>query len=395
MAQPRPLQVLRAHPYVADGLLATFMAAVQVAIHLSNDQHTYPRSQPSFVGAVVAGLIALTLVWRRRFPLGVLLTVCGALAIVETSLTNTGGWLTAIIAVYSVGAHTRGSRRTLTIVGTAAVIIVLFFVGWGRDTVGYSDLVSTVILFTVAFVIGDNLQRRRQAVADLAERAERAERERDLLARERVQAERTRIARELHDVVAHSLSVMVIQAGAARRQLDRREHPQQAMRALTNIEATGREAMNEMRRVLGVLRSDAPDEGDDAELEPQPSLDDIGALIAASPDVPVLLRTEGPLDHLPAGIEVSVYRVVQEALTNVRRHAGGVSRVEVLLRRDASDLTVEVNDDGYGAPLGPHESGYGLVGMRERVAAFGGDLLVGPRPGGGWRVRARFPAVAP
>lgn len=391
MARPRPLQVLRAHPYVADGLLALALAGVQVAVHLSDKQDAYPRSHPSTVGAILSVLVALPLLWRRRFPLGVLVTVDLTLFLVELSLTNTGGWLTAIAAVYGVGAHARGPRRTRTLVATATITLLMFLVGWRQDTVRFSDLISSIVLFTIAFVIGDNLQRRREAVAVLAERAERAERERDLLARERVQAERTRIARELHDVVAHSLSVMIIQAGAARRQLDRRHDPRQTALALTEIESTGREAMNEMRRVLGVLRSDATD--GDGDLEPQPSLGDIGALIAASPGVPVQLRTEGTLEHLPAGVELSAYRVVQEALTNVRRHAGSVNRVEVLLQRDADDLMVEVSDDGRGAASGPHEPGYGLVGMRERVTAFGGELLAGPRPGGGWRVRARFPAV--
>lgn len=392
MTRPRPIQYLRERPYLADGLLVVVLAGLQVLIHLTENQQAYPHSHPSLLGGIVSALVALPLLWRRRFPLTVMLTLAAAIGIVEFSSTNSGGWVSAIIAVYSVGANSRGIRRTWATVIAGVAVAVMMVIGWRDGTVRPPDLLSSAIVFTVAFVIGDNLQRRRQAVADLAERADRAERERDLLARERVQAERTRIARELHDVVAHSVSVMVIQAGAARRQLP--TDPQRATDALSNIEATGREAMIEMRRILGVLRSDAA--ADDPTLEPQPSLHDLDALIAATPEVPVNLRREGELDHLPAGVELSVYRVVQEALTNVRRHAGAVSRVDVLLHRDATDLTVEVNDDGRGA-AGANgtdgESGYGLVGMRERVATFGGDLLAGPQPGGGWRVRARFPAT--
>ncbi len=270
-------------------------------------------------------------------------------------------------------------------------------------------------MFVIAYVIGDNLQRRRHAVANLGERADRAERERELLARERVRDERTRIARELHDVIAHSLSVMVIQAGAARRQLP--HDPQRAAEVLAAVESTGREAMDEMRRVLGVLRSDRePDVG----LSPQPSLADLPDLIAASPDVPVHLHTEGSFAGLTPGVELSAYRVVQEAITNIRRHAGTVSSVDVWLRCEDGDLTVEVSDDG--RRVWPDVSpelrasglvtvevreqaartwtdrlrlpGFGLIGMRERVSAFGGELTAGPRPEGGWSVRARFPAAA-
>jgi signal transduction histidine kinase len=161
---------------------------------------------------------------------------------------------------------------------------------------------------------------------------------------------------------------------------------------MATVESTGREAMDEMRRILGVLR------GDDGEppLQPQPSLRALDDLLDAAPDLPVTVHADGDLAHLPPGMELSAYRVVQEALTNVRRHAGDVHRVEVSVCRNEGSLVVEVDDDGRGASAlaAPGSGGYGLLGMRERVAAYDGDLQVGPRAGGGWRVRAVFPVGA-
>ena len=244
------------------------------------------------------------------------------------------------------------------------------------------------------------MRRRRERADELVERAERAERERELLATQQVQLERTRIAREMHDVVAHSLSVMIIQAGAARRQL--RANPDRATESLEAIEATGREAMTEMRRILGVLRDVDPggtiagiSSTDEATRSPQPSLAALDDLVAASADLPIGLHVSGDLAALPAAIELSAFRVVQEALTNIRRHAGPVRRVEVRLEHVDGALTVLIDDDGRGASAASGEGqGYGLLGMRERVGVFGGHLDAGPRAGGGWRVRAVFPVQA-
>jgi signal transduction histidine kinase len=181
---------------------------------------------------------------------------------------------------------------------------------------------------------------------------------------------------------------MVIQTAAARRQLS--VDPQKADAAMATVEDTGRTAMHEMRRILGVLR----DEDGNQLLTPQPSLGDLDGLVATAADLPVVVSADGALDDLPAGVEVSAYRIVQEALTNVRRHAGPVRQVEVSVARTCSQLVVEVNDDGRGASTTPSPNGFGLVGMRERVAAYDGELVAGPRTGGGWRVRATFPLRA-
>lgn len=182
---------------------------------------------------------------------------------------------------------------------------------------------------------------------------------------------------------------MVIQTAAARRQIA--SDPAKAEAALALVEDTGRAAMHEMRRMLGLLRAGA----EEGELAPQPGLTAIEALAAASADLPVSVRFTGAIDDVPAGVEVSTYRIVQEALTNVRRHAGMVRKVEVSVVRENGSLTVEVDDDGRGAAAEhPTSEGFGIVGMRERVSAFGGRLHTGPRVGGGWRVRAVFPVPA-
>lgn len=414
MTRVRPIQWLKDHPYVADTLLTLIVATIQVCNHIWSTDDAYPRSHPSVAGAIASAVLALPLIWRRRWPIHSLVALTVVLMATELSLTNTGGGIGALVLVYSLGAHSSGRQRNWTVVYAASMLVANWVVTWWLQNLDVADVVWSVIIFVIAYVIGDNLQRRRQAVADLAERADRAERERELLAREQVRDERTRIARELHDVIAHSLSVMVIQAGAARRQLP--NDPSKAAGALAAVESTGREAMDEMRRVLGVLRSDREP---DATLAPQPSLGDLPDLIASSSDMPVHLRTEGAFDGLTPGVELSAYRVVQEAITNVRRHAGTVTSVDVMLRCDGGDLTVEVSDDGHRVwpEVGPelrsrgfvtvevHDAarqtaaagrttGFGLIGMRERVTAFGGELAAGPRPGGGWSVRARFPAAA-
>jgi signal transduction histidine kinase len=249
--------------------------------------------------------------------------------------------------------------------------------------------VSTPIVFVSAIVFGDGVRRRRERAAELAERIERAERERELLTHQRVQDERTRIARELHDVVAHNVSLMVIQAAGARRQLA--SDAARADAALATVEDTGRLAMQEMRRILGVLRDD---QGLIA-VAPQPSLANIDELIGHAPDLPVSLHAATDLGVVPAGIELSAYRIIQESLTNVRRHAGKVDRVDVSVSRHNGSLVVEVTDNGRGASADScREPGLGLVGMRERVAAFDGELSAGPRAGGGWRVRASIPLGA-
>jgi signal transduction histidine kinase len=300
------------------------------------------------------------------------------------------GWIGIMIALYTVAAHTNGFRRTLTARVFAVATAALLTAGFIRDRLHIGELISSVVFLTGAFILGDNLQRRRRAVADMVERRQRADRERELIGRQRLHDERSRIARELHDVVAHSVSLMIIQAGAARRSIS--SSPLQAEAALRDLESTGRNAMDELRRVLGVLR--AGDGGDGLELTPQPSLEAVRDLIASDPTLPVQLTELGsPPADVPSSIGLSLYRVVQEALTNVRKHAGQVKHVVVQVSYEPQQVVVQITDDGRGASVATNVDGHGLVGMRERMALCGGSVTAGPRPGGGWHVRASAPLV--
>ncbi len=387
--RPRPVLWLRAHPRSADAILAGFLATLALGAHiLIRDTGDSTTTPPTWWSPMLVLASTLPLAWRRRWPVGVLVAVSVCECILQANEMVGAGFLNVLMAAYSLGAYVAGRRLVVTGVVTAACLVSFVGVGVAVDGVVVEALISTSVLYVGSILLGDNMRRRRERADELVQRAERAERERELLAVQQVQQERTRIAREMHDVVAHSVSVMIIQAGAARRQV--RAQPDQAIGALENIESTGREAMSEMRRILGVLRN-AGDGAVDAELAPQPSLATLEELVTASTDLPIALRTAGDLATVPAAIELSAYRVVQEALTNVRRHAGRVDRVNVAVNRGDGQVTVTVDDDGRGAGAPMHDPGYGIIGMRERVGMFGGTLDVGPRPGGGWRVHATFP----
>ena len=391
MARPNPAAWLRARPRTADWILAVVVTVMSVIFHLTLRDSSY--SAPSVGGALLAIGATLPIGWRRQAPAVVLFAVSIAQAGMEAMNAGGPGWIGVLIAEYSLGAYRSG--KLLLRVGAGLLVAVFIFVviGVHRGDAPWQAALSVPITFTAAIVLGDNMRRRRERAAELVERAERAERERMLLAHQHVQAERTRIARELHDVVAHSVSLMVIQTAAARRQLV--VDPAGVDAALASVEDTGRTAMHEMRRILGVLRDTGGTVAGTVQLAPQPGLAALAGLPDTAPDLPVSVRSEGDLTHLPAGVELSAFRIVQEALTNVRRHAGSVQHVDVSVVRNDGELTVEVSDDGRdAAATDATEPGFGLIGMRERVAAYDGHLAAGPRPGGGWRVRATFPVGA-
>jgi signal transduction histidine kinase len=389
MARPHPIVWLRERPLVYDALVAGVLAVIAV-LTLAGD-YISPDPPSRWLGLPLALLSTLPLFWRRRWPAAVLAVVLVAQNALDVANWGSAGWLGVYIASYSVGAYLAGPALWGTAIAATLAVTGFNVAGlFVDDELIWQQALAIVVAFTATIVFGDNMRRRRERAAELVERAERAEREKELLAQQQVQQERTRIARELHDVVAHSLSVMVIQAGAARRHVDTR--PDQATSLLESIESTGREAMIEMRHVLGVLRSER---ADDESRQPQPSLDALPDLVASSPDLPVQLQTDADVTAVPPGIELSAYRVVQEALTNIRRHAGRVDRVDVSIRQLEGSLHVEICDDGRGAGRAGHGvddgAGYGILGMRERVGLFGGELIAGPRAGGGWRVLATFP----
>jgi signal transduction histidine kinase len=374
---------LRDHPRVTDAIFGALIVVMSLISQLT--EHAAGLHAPSVVGVLVTLGATVPIVWRRQAPIPVLLVVLVFQGLSEGFHYAGAGWSGVLIALYTVG--TQRSGAVLRRMATVLLPILMAFIIWGvvRGDAPWQAIISTPVMFFVSLILGDNMRRRRERVAELAERAERAERERELLAHQHVQEERTRIARELHDVVAHSVSLMVIQAAAARRQLS--VDPTQAKRALAIVESTGRTAMDEMRRILGVLR----DGQGEPSLVPAPALTDLQSLMATATDLPLAVSSNGNLNGLPPGVELSAYRIVQESLTNVRRHAGPVRKVEVTVQRDAAQLVVEVDDDGRGASAVQHSGGFGILGMRERVHAFGGELVAGPRHGGGWRVRAVFP----
>jgi signal transduction histidine kinase len=298
--------------------------------------------------------------------------------------------ITLLVGLYTVAAH-RGRRQTLAAFAVLEAGIVLATMSWSAPEHEAGPFVSLSALAVTAAVIGTNMRGRRAQLAFLRERAVRLERERDQRAQLAVAGERSRIAREMHDIVTHNLSVMVALADGAVFAQD--SSPQRAAAAMRQVSATGRQAITDMRRFLGVLRADEPD----AMRHPMPGiaqLDTLAEQVRAA-GLPTRLVVSGEPARVPAAAQLTAYRLVQEALTNTLKHAPAGATAEVRVACAAGEVAVTVTDDGAGAvappPPGPeHSSGHGLAGMRERAAAYGGLLTAGPLPGGGWRVAARL-----
>jgi signal transduction histidine kinase len=335
--------------------------------------------------AIVAPLLA-----RRRFPFGAPATV--AIAVVLTTLlddrlvpNNFMAFLAGCAAVFLM-ALLRDWRQAVA--GLAIIFGAEGFVARTDPNGGIGVFLFSNLTFAVIWIVGFSLGRKFEEGEEAKERAARAEREREEQARAAVAEERARIARELHDVVGHSVSVMTVQASGVRRLL--RPDQEREREALLVVERTGREALAEMRRMVGVLRR--PEEA--PALAPQPSLDHLSRLVdqAREAGLPVELRIEGQAIQLPAGVDLTAYRLVQEGLTNVVKHAQA-TRAEVLVDYGDSYLEVTVKDDGKGVGNGDG-GGHGLVGMRERVSVYGGELDAGPQPGGGYSLHAKLPLVS-
>jgi signal transduction histidine kinase len=381
-----PLSWLQRHPLAADSILAGVLTFLAIGAHWNAPIPPH-GTDPNAFGTVLVCLTALPIALRRWSPVAVLAMVAVPQFVISVIGFPDFGWLSMMIALYTLAAHTNGVQRRVTAEVFAASTLTLLITGLIEHRLPIGDFVSSIVFLVGAFILGDNLQRRRLHIAELAERADQADREHELLAQQRAQDERSRIARELHDVVAHSVSLMIIQAGAARRSIA--SSPDKAEDTLRMLEATGRHAMDELRRVLGVLRTQTADGG---ELTPQPSLADVRDLVTGDPTLKVELTEVGtpPADLRPS-VGLSLYRIVQEALTNVRKHAGQVRTVSVTLSYGVDRIDVQIADDGRGASVVLNEAGHGLVGMRERMALCGGTVSAGPRPGGGWQVRASAP----
>jgi signal transduction histidine kinase len=291
-----------------------------------------------------------------------------------------------VIATYSAAAHGRSGRVALLL--TLILAIAYSQVPVHARLPAWS---APLLIFGCAWLAGDALRRRQERLTAAEERARRAEAEQEAVRREVLREERARIARELHDVVTHRVSVMVLQAGAARQVLDLR--PARAAEALTAVEAGGREALNELRGLLGLLTQD--DDHAAAPLDPQPGLADLASLLehVRAAGLPLETSVEGNPRELPRGVDLAAYRIVQEALTNALKHSARTG-TRLLLRYQPAAVDIEVTSRGPG-PGHPVRPGRGLVGMRERAAVFGGTVEAGPRPEGGFAVRAHLPVISP
>ena len=352
--------------------------------------HEIGPAGPLWFDVLAMLAIVLPLLARRRFPFGAPAAVGVAAALtsfVDKTVVPFDGvtFVVGCAALFLVGLL---RDRSQAVAGFAVAEGVLAVVVHNDPRSGVGNFIVGSIIFTIVWTIAFGVGRKSVEADEAKERATRAEREREQRAQVAVADERARIARELHDVVGHSVSVMTVQASAVRRLL--RPEQRREREALLVVERTGREALAEMRRMVGVLRR--PEEA--PALAPQPSLEHLDRLVESAREagLPVDLRVKGEAVQLPAGVDLTAYRLVQEGLTNALKHAEA-TRAEVLVNYGDGQIEVVVSDDGRGAG-GGDGSGHGLVGMRERVSVYGGELDAGPRPEGGYRLRARLPVAS-
>jgi len=369
------------NPTLVDGAVALLLALLAEFELLIADLSPQER----IANALTVPFMTLPLVLRRRAPIFALVLMIAASRVQVTvgGTQRDGGTipiLAIMVAIYSMAAAVSLGKA---LVGAAVVLAV----GVTIPPVTTEDVVFRSILEMVPWTLGRVVRSRQRRVESIEDRALGLERDQAARVAAATAEERVRIARELHDIVAHSVGVMVIQATGAQKVLDAR--PQRAREALQSIETTGRQALDELHRVLGILRTDSGRES----LNPQPGLSDLDGLLeqVRQGGLPVEATIVGEARQLPRGIELAAYRIVQEALTNSLRHGGG-TRASLIVRYGDRDLAVEVCDDGRGTgAAGINASGHGLVGMRERVGLYGGSLIAGPLPRGGYSVKALIP----
>ncbi|MFI1889649.1 sensor histidine kinase [Streptomyces jumonjinensis] len=388
---------LRDHPLAFDGALALIVLISMVIGSFAepNGEHgpEFGTRTPAARSVVLMVLVAAALIARRRSPMRVLVFT-SVLSVVELGFGDPSApvAMAAVVALYTVAART--DRPTTWRVGlltmTGLTGTAMFF----GSTPWYTQENLGIFAWTgMAAAAGDAVRSRRAFVDAIRERAERAERTRDEEARRRVAEERLRIARDLHDVVAHHIALVNVQAGVAAHVMDKR--PDQAKEALSHVREASRSALNELRATVGLLRQSGDPE---APTEPAPGLDVLDELVTTFRQAGMAVEVARADDGIrpPAAVDLAAYRIIQEALTNVRKHAGPDARAEVSVIRVGLTLEVTILDDGVPPPPGQEASdgGHGLLGMRERVSALGGRLSTGPRFGGGYRVQAILPLQA-
>ncbi|QFZ75015.1 sensor histidine kinase [Streptomyces fagopyri] len=389
---------LRRHPTWVDGFWAVVLLGIS-AVSLTNVNGAAHHHGSLATALPIALVLSVVVALRRRMP-EKMLVVAAAMGLAQLILDVevVPADFAMLVIIYTVAADgARWASRFALIGGLCAA--TLSQIRWPQtDSSSLGNVLIAAfqtVPFALAWVLGDSIRTRRAYLAQLEERAARLEKEREAQAKVAVAAERARIARELHDVVAHNVSVMVVQADGAAYVMD--AAPEQARKALETISGTGRQALAEMRRLLGVLRTGEHQEV--GEYVPQPDVEQLDDLIeqCRTSGLPVDFKVEGTPRPLPSGVELTAYRIVQEALTNTRKHGGPNTGASVRLVYFDDGLGLLVEDDGKGAPHELYEEGgadgqgHGLIGMRERVGMVGGTLDAGPRPGGGFRISALLP----
>ncbi|MEV7888028.1 sensor histidine kinase [Streptomyces sp. NPDC002817] len=389
----RVRQQLKAHPMALDAVLATGVLGCMVAGSFVDphgpDGVTWGFRTPDLLSLVLIGLSAAALVFRRRAPMTVL-ALTGSFSIVEcvTGDPRAPVAMSAVIALFTVASAT--DRPTAWRVGLLTMTVLTAAAMLGGPLPWYAQENLGIFAWTgIGATAGDAVRSRRAFVQAIRDRAEKAERTREEEARRRVAEERLRIARDLHDVVAHHIALVNVQAGVAAHVMDKR--PDQAKEALSHVREASRSALNELRATVGLLRQSGDPE---APTEPAPGLDRLDELVgtfrSAGQHVEVA-RADGDT-KLPAAVDLAAYRVIQEALTNVQKHAGTEAKAEVSVVRVGPNIEITVLDNGAGDDDDPADGGgHGLLGMRERVTALRGTLTTGPRYGGGFRVHAILP----
>jgi len=399
------------------GSAAAVQHAIQAGLPLNRVGRpllTLIPAHPSLFLLAAAALTALPLAWRRVYPITAWLMIMAAVVIVQQDFVPKVAFGTAVFAAYSAIAYSRYRNLAITVVSLTTVTTAAVF-GYRLPEFQFPGRLTAVFVILPAAAAGLGIRELRRRLADSTARLRRAAAEAEAATERALAAERARIASELHDVVTHNVSVMIVQAGAARKILA--SSPPDAETALLAVEATGRDAMAELRNLLGLLSPSADGReaaaagprpgGEDrpAALLPQPGLGELDALIGrvSAAGLPAELRVSGECRPLSPGADLAAYRVVQEGLTNVLRHAGRAAAVVGV--EWGERLVITVSDDGSGGTTGsgPGDGsdggrvgtpGRGLLGLRERLAIYGGELTAGPRPGGGWQVRAVMPTGA-
>jgi len=361
---------LRQRPWLSD--LGLFVLVLLPTVGVAT------RHEHAALGAVLAGAETVPLLFRRQRPVAALAIVTA----IAVAMIVLGVWLLPFqlaIALYTLAAAP--ARRSTWAVGLTAILAITLAIAVAGNYPEFGDSAARVVFLVAAWLFGDSLGSRRAYVREIEEKAARLERERDSEARRVVAEEQARIARELHDVVAHALSVIVVQAGAAEEVF--RVDPARAEAPIHAIDTAARAALSDLRRVLGILQ-------DDADYEPQPSLERLDGLISQvrATGLQVDLQIEGVERRVPTTVDLSAYRIIQEALTNTIKHAEAAhARVSV---RYGDDLQLEIRDDGRGAQNG-QLAGHGLTGMRQRAAMLGGSIEAKSSASGGYLVTARLP----